>query len=733
MSLDSNNYSIVDFNMLTPLLWVETEGYLTNLGEYCSEGNKYTGHNVQNAYKLCNLMDNLYKNWMNKLKVMMGDYIKSLNGSGVFQQVATYHAIELLGWARLEFKRIFTKLIQELMNETGLDYTTVVKALQDITEALVESRTIMFTKTLTEKIVKHSGAYYIRVHEDEIKEILWAYNKLTELRLTSEDFKIKAKIYTLVGLNNRLSAKLELKKKDGSYYIFKVPTKIVGKLESAYIDVVLELANPTAQLISMAHQEADRVVDFVRQAIETGQLIDSTNQRLFSEHLLSNVPSLISTQGTIFTMQQPDNLLSSNALSPPQVLDDTLLSQNKEVVGMKDGGFSFKELVEKMVGEGKKVLKNKGMYVVFDDNTVVIDITKAIDEFKKWSIRDFEYEITENGTVRTVRYTDWDEFVNDKNMPLSLEKSRRNILQRIRYVEIFLGHAQGVITEESIEEFFDWLQYKKQVTVGKTKRLGVSKDTFNKYKTHVKKFFEFLKLRYYQGYVGQINYAVKTRRTNGTKVVDENDIKNLIRQIRGSNKFTQEEKDELIGLILLEATTGLRTSEALRLKVGDIDFGNRIVLVRSEITKKNYSRVVYITEEVASYLKDTVVEKYNKGSNDYLFSPNISVFKESSKGRVTQRLKRTGIDFNMKSLRKFYVTMIRNPPKEALELLRTNKALDSLEFLTAGHKTLQIVESHYDYTKTSVEEILKKAKLLDRLLAQRNTYDAVFNNMTFLK
>ena len=72
MSLYSNNSSIVDFNMRTPLLWVGTEGYLTNLGEYCSGNNKHIGHNVQNAYKLCNLMDNLYKNWMNKLKVMMG-------------------------------------------------------------------------------------------------------------------------------------------------------------------------------------------------------------------------------------------------------------------------------------------------------------------------------------------------------------------------------------------------------------------------------------------------------------------------------------------------------------------------------------------------------------------------------------------------------------------------------------------------------------------------------------
>ncbi|WP_240912234.1 site-specific integrase [Thermococcus sp. GR7] len=664
---------------------------------------------------------------------MMGDYIKSLSGSGVFQQVATYQGTELLGWARIELKRIFANLIQELVNETGLDYTTVVKALQDITEALVESRTIMFTKTLTEKIVKHSGAYYIKVHEDKIKEITWAYNKLRELGLTSEGFKIEARIDTLVGFNNRLSAKLELKKKNGSYYLFKVPTKVIGKLESAYVDVVLELDNPTAQLISRAHQDADKVVDFVRQVIETGQLIDSANQRPSIEHLLSNVPSPMSTQGTIFNVQQPDNLLSSNALSPPQVLDDISLSQNKEVGNMVKGSPSFKELVEKMVGEGKKILKSKSMYIIFDDNTVVIDTTKAIDEFKKWSIRDFEYEMTENGTVRTVRYTDWDEFVNDKNMPPAIEKSRRNILQRIRYVEVFLEYTQGVITEETIEDFFDWLQYKKPVTNGGTKRRGVSKDTFNKYKSHIKKFFEFLKLRHYQGYVSQVTYTAKTKRTNGAKVVDEDDIKNLIKQLMDSNKFTQKEKDELIGLVLLEATTGLRTSEALRLKVGDIDFGNRVVLVRSEITKKNYSRIVYITEEVARYLKDNVVGKYNKSPNDYLFSPNISGFKESSKGRVTQRLKRIGIDFNMKSLRKFYVTMTRNPPKEAFELLKTNKALDSLEFLTAGHKTLQIVESHYDYTKTSVEEILKKAKLLDRLLTRREVYDVVFNGIKFLE
>lgn len=724
MSLDSNIHSIVGFNMLAPTFWVETEKYLTNLGEH-------TRHNAQNVYKLCNFTDNLYKNWMNKLKVMLENYIKSLNGSRALQQFVTYQASELITWARVEFKIIIGKLIQELMNETGLDYTIIVRVLQDIIEAL--NKTIMFTKTLTKKIVKHSGGYYIKVHEDEIKEIIWAYDKLREFGLTSEDFKIEAMIDTLVSFNNRLSTKLELKKKDGSYYIFRVPARIVGKLESIYVDVVLELDNQIAQLIFKTHQEADKVVDFVRQAIEADQLISLANQGLPVEHLSSNVLPSILTQETSLNVQQSDNLPSLNTLNPQ--FDDTLLfSQNKDGGRVKSNP-SFRERVDKMIKKGKKVLKDKGMYVVFDDEdkTIVIDIKRAIDEFKKWSIRDFEHEITENGTVRTVRYTNWDEFVNDKNMPLSIEKSKRNILQRIRYVEIFLEHTGGEITEETIEKFFGWLQEEKQVITGKTKRVGVSKDTFSKYKSHIKKFFEFLKLRHYQDYVARVTYTGKTKRTNRVKVVDENDIKNLIKHIKNSDKFAQKEKYELIGLILLKATTGLRTSEALRLKVGDIDFENRIVLVRSEITKRDYSRIVYITEEVAKYLKDNVVEKYNKNQNDYLFSPSIPAFREPSKSRITQRLKRTGIDFNMESLRKFYVTMTRNPPKESFELLRTNKVLDNLESLTAGHKTLQIVESHYDYTKISVEEILKKAKLLDRLLTKREVYDVVFNGIKFLK
>jgi len=612
------------------------------------------------------------------------------------------------------------------MDRTGLDYPALLEALEDITEALVESKTIMFTKTLTKRLAKHAGTYYIKVHENEIKEILWAYNKLMEHKLTSEDFKIKARIDTLVSFNNRLTAELKLKEKTGSYYIFKAPTKIVGKLESVYVNVVFELDNSTAQLISKTHQDADKVVDFVRQAI-----VSSTNQALSLEPLPSNMFYSIPFQETSLNLQQPDNLPSLNALNP-QFDDTVLFSQNKEGGRVKSNP-SFRERVDRLIKEGKKVLKDKGMYVVFDDNTVVINITKAIEEFKKWSIRDFEYEITENGTVRAVRYTNWDEFVNDKNMPLSIEKSKRNILQRIRYVEIFLEHTKEEgITEETIEKFFDWLQYTKQVTNGKNKRIGVSKATFTKYKSHIKKFFEFLKLRDYQGYVGQINYNAKTKRSNKTEVIDEGDIKKLIRQITESNKFTSTEKDWLVGLILLEATTGLRISEALRLKVGDIDFENKIILVRSEITKKDYSRVVYVTEEVARYLRD-IVAKYNKNPNDHLFSPDMPGFKEPSKGRITQRLKRAGINFKMKSLRKFYVTMTRNPPKKAFETLKTNKVLESLEFLTAGHKTLQIVESHYDYTQTSVEEILKKAKLLDRLLAKREVYDVIFKDIRFLE
>ncbi|KUH33343.1 hypothetical protein APY94_06295 [Thermococcus celericrescens] len=713
MSLDNKITSIVYSNVRTHLPELHSDWNLTqdvsssNLFTYGANIGEKSKQNTIKTYKGNNIKGKFYKNWMHRLEMTMEGYMMSMGNGKIMPQYTMCYLQEVLSWARVEFMRVFSALVQDLATLLNIDQSTVGEALEEVIDSLVERKTILFTKQLTKAVAKHSGVYQIKIHEGEIKDILWAYNKLRELGLTSEGFKIKVYIDTLIGINKRLKVELKLKRKEGQYYIFKVPTEDAEKLESKFVDILVVLDNKTSQLILKATEDAENIIDSVREIIESRRLIPS----------MSSWPA----PPCFSDLQHP---VSQTGLGHQN------LSQ-KDVV--KSEGNIVQNPVGQDAKESKKILKRSKLYDVLEGGVIFIKVKDALEEFKKWSIRDFRYEIYENGKTKTVTYNDWDEFVNDRNMPPVIEKSKRNILQRIRYVEVFLEHTQGVITEETIEEFFDWLQYKKPITNGKTVRSGVSKDTFNKYKSHIKKFFEFLKLRHYQGYVAQVNYTVKTRKTNRVKVVDENDIKNLIRYIRSSNKFSQEEKDELVGLILLEATTGLRTSEALRLKVGDIDFGNRIVLVRSEITKKNYSRIVYITKEVANYLKDTVVGKYNKGSNDYLFSPNISGFKESSKGRVTQRLKRAGIAFNMKSLRKFYVTMTRNPPKEALELLRTNKALDSLEFLTAGHKTLEIVESHYDYTKTSVDEILKKAKLLDRLLAQRDVYDVVFNNTRLLE
>jgi len=170
--------------------------------------------------------------------------------------------------------------------------------------------------------------------------------------------------------------------------------------------------------------------------------------------------------------------------------------------------------------------------------------------------------------------------------------------------------------------------------------------------------------------------------------------------------------------------TGLRFSEAMRLEKRDFDWDNRIGIVRSSKSKKSYARPIFITEEVKEYL-EALTKKYEKDDDDLLFDRSIKFFSQPHKVRVTEYLKKMGIDLKMSGLRDSYATLF---DRYSLEV---NSDID-IESLTAGHSP-EIRNRHYHQIKTRFEEIFDKKELFkeeyEYVILLRKQYDKIMKKL----
>jgi integrase len=110
----------------------------------------------------------------------------------------------------------------------------------------------------------------------------------------------------------------------------------------------------------------------------------------------------------------------------------------------------------------------------------------------------------------------------------------------------------------------------------------------------VKSFLEFNSVP-----VSNTIYRLRVRAPRRTKNVDIQALsKEMVRKI-----ILEIKEIRLQTYVLLLATTGMRASEALSIRVKDIDFEAKKVSIRAEFTKTRRARYCYLTDECIKQLK----------------------------------------------------------------------------------------------------------------------------------
>lgn len=179
-------------------------------------------------------------------------------------------------------------------------------------------------------------------------------------------------------------------------------------------------------------------------------------------------------------------------------------------------------------------------------------------------------------------------------------------------------------------------------------------------------------------------------------------------------------------LIQLLAQTGLRISEALELKVADVDLDNGWVRVRGNTTKTGHEREVPIISELAESLREYLLNR--KTESEYLFPNEMDPSKPVTKQHVYEAfkdaLKRLKLDerdpsgigyrIHFHALRKFFKTQLEAAGVNPLLIERW-----------MGHNIGNIAQTYFIPSPQMIMEAKKKAEAALKIFGESKSSEQI--------
>jgi integrase/recombinase XerD len=218
------------------------------------------------------------------------------------------------------------------------------------------------------------------------------------------------------------------------------------------------------------------------------------------------------------------------------------------------------------------------------------------------------------------------------------------------------------LTESNLNEFFKILQTRERI-IGKGKKVsGVKDSTIRTYWSKLNSFFVWLKDRDYL----EENPFEKMEKPKADysdkKALHRKDVERIYTAIALNSKDTLiQTRDTLI--ISLLFYTGIRKTELISLKVTDIDFQTKMLIIRGETSKSKKTRRIPINEEL---MRD--IKKYREARRKYktemlLVSSqhNTGITKHGIKHWVRRINSLSGVTFHLHMFRHtFACNMVKN-------------------------------------------------------------------------
>ena len=272
---------------------------------------------------------------------------------------------------------------------------------------------------------------------------------------------------------------------------------------------------------------------------------------------------------------------------------------------------------------------------------------------------------------------DFISYISKKNYSVNTYISYINDLY---YFYIFVKKDLTKVTFEDIKDYLEHLNLKKEKTSSIRRKIS-----------SLKSFYKFL---YKNNYINKKDYpltkiAYPKMEKKLPKFIYYNDLLEIINE---SSKDKYGVRDRLI--IEMLYATGVRVSELINIKINDIDFNNRRIIV---LGKGNKERIVYYGEYAEEVLKE-YMKTHERKNHNYLFV-------NSKGGKLTDRGVRYIIDNIMSKLSvKTHVTPHVLRHTFATDMLNNGCDIKVVQELL-GHSSLKATEIYTHVTNEHLKKV----------------------------
>ena len=272
---------------------------------------------------------------------------------------------------------------------------------------------------------------------------------------------------------------------------------------------------------------------------------------------------------------------------------------------------------------------------------------------------------------------DFISYISKKNYSVNTYTSYINDLY---YFYIFIKKDLTKVTFEDIKDYLEHLNLKKEKTSSIRRKIS-----------SLKSFYKFL---YKNNYMNKKDYPLTKisypkMEKKLPKFIYYNDLLEIINE---SSKDKDGVRDRLI--IEMLYATGVRVSELINIKIDDIDFNNRRIIV---LGKGNKERIVYYGEYAEEVLKE-YMKTHERKNHNYLFV-------NSRGGKLTDRGVRYIIDNIMSKLSiKTHVTPHVLRHTFATDMLNNGCDIKVVQELL-GHSSLKATEIYTHVTNEHLKKV----------------------------
>ncbi len=272
---------------------------------------------------------------------------------------------------------------------------------------------------------------------------------------------------------------------------------------------------------------------------------------------------------------------------------------------------------------------------------------------------------------------DFISYISKKNYSINTYTSYINDLY---YFYIFTKKDLTKVTFEDVKDYLEHLNLKKEKASSIRRKISSLKS--------------FYKFSYKNGYIDKKDYpltkiAYPKMEKKLPKFLYYNDLLEIINE---STKDKDGVRDRLI--IEMLYATGVRVSELINIKINDIDFNNRRIIV---LGKGNKERIVYYGEYAEEVLKE-YIKTHDRKNHNYLFV-------NSKGGKLTDRGVRYIIDNIMSRLSvKVHVTPHVLRHTFATDMLNNGCDIKVVQELL-GHSSLKATEIYTHVTNEHLKKV----------------------------